>query len=98
MAKFTITISDEAHPILKEWAKKDGRSLTSYLTVLLDNITKAHPRQMYLPVEIKNEDIVAQITYPDETVIESRPCIKQTFNLSTPENPTGQSYTPTNQI
>lgn len=81
MAKFTITISDEAHPILKEWAKKDERSLTSYLTVLLDNITKTHPRQMYLPVEIKNEEIVAQITYPDGTVIESKPCIKQTFNV-----------------
>ena len=81
MAKFTITISDEAHPILKEWAKTDERSLTSYLTVLLDNITNAHPRNMFLPVEIKYEKVIAQITYPDGTVIESRPCIKQIFNV-----------------
>lgn len=81
MAKFTITISDEAHPILKEWAKKDERSLTSYLTVLLDNITKTHPRQMYLPIEIKNEEMIAQITYPDGTVVERKPYTKQTINL-----------------
>lgn len=81
MAKFTITMSDETHPILKEWAKKDGRSLSSYLTVLLDNITKTHPRQMYLPVEIKYEEMIAQMAYPDGTIIESRPCVKQTFNV-----------------
>ena len=98
MSKFTITISDEAHPILKEWAKKDGRSLTSYLTVLLDNLTGVHPRQMYLPVEIKNEELVTQITYPDGTIIESHPYLKQTISLLTPENPSGQTHTPTNQI
>lgn len=81
MAKFTITISDEAHPILKKWAKVDGRSLTSYLTVLLDNITKAHPRNMFLPVEIKYEKVIAQITHPDGTIIESRHCTKQIFNV-----------------
>lgn len=52
MSKLTITISSEAHPILKDWAEKDKRSLSSYLTVLLDNITNVHFREMYLPVEI----------------------------------------------
>lgn len=52
MSKLTITISDEAHPILKEWAEKDFRSLTSYLTVLLDNLTGVHSRTMYLPVDV----------------------------------------------
>lgn len=84
MAKLTIEISEQAHPVLKEWAKKDQRSLTSYLHVLLDNLTGAHPRDMYLPINI---------THITTTEVVERPSIQ-----FTPENPTGQSHTPTSQI
>lgn len=90
MAKFTITISDEAHPILKEWAKKDERSLTGYLTVLLDNLTGVHPRQMYLPVDVTN---VPGIFPRQQFIPHNAP-----GGIQIPENPTGQSHTPTNQI
>jgi len=84
MPKLTITISDEAHPILKDWAAKDLRSLTNYLMVLLDNLTGVKKFNMYLPVNITHE--------PE---LFTKPGIQIT---PIPENPTGQSYTPTNQI
>ena len=84
MAKLTIEISEQAHPILKEWAEQDRRSLTSYLHVLLDNLTGAHPRDMYLPINITHTTITETVTHP---VIQF-----------TPENPTGQAHTPTSQI
>ena len=52
MSKMTIEISPEAHAVLKEWIKKDCRSMNKYITVLLDNLTGTHPREMYLPVDI----------------------------------------------
>lgn len=54
MAKFTITISDEAHPILKEWAKKDFRSLNNYLMILLDTLTGVRKYDIYLPINIEH--------------------------------------------
>lgn len=84
MAKLTIEISEQAHPILKTWAEQDRRSLTSYLHVLLDNLTGAHPRDMYLPINI---------THITTKEIVERPSIQ-----FTPENPTGQTHTPTSQI
>ena len=82
MAKFTITISDEAHPILKQWAEKDCRSLTSYLTVLLDNLTGVQPRTMYLPVDITH--VSEKITVPGMQFIPH----DTPGGFRTPENPT----------
>lgn len=84
MAKLTIEISETAHPILKEWAEKDRRSLTNYLYVLFDNLTGAQARDMYLPINI--------------THITTTEVIEQSGIQFTPENPTGQTYTPTSEI
>lgn len=83
MAKLTIEISEQAYPILKEWAKKDERSLTSYLHVLFDNLTGVQPRSIYLPINVTHTTITETVTHP---VIQF-----------TPENPTGQTYTPTSE-
>lgn len=84
MAKLTIEISEQAHPILKKWAEQDRRSLTSYLHVLFDNLTGVHTRDMYLPINI--------------THITTTEVVEQSSVQFTPENPTGQTHTPTSQI
>lgn len=84
MAKLTIEISEQAHPILKTWAEQDRRSLTNYLYVLFDNLTGAQTRDMYLPINI--------------THITTTEVVEQSSVQFTPENPTGQTHTPTSQI
>lgn len=88
MSKLTITISDEAHPILKEWAKQDNRTLGSYITVLLSKLTGVYEGEVYLPVEIQHTTKTYTHTVPVTNIIP----------ITSPENPTGQTYTPTNQI
>lgn len=39
MAKLTIEITENAHLVLKERAKSEERSLTQYITLLLDDVT-----------------------------------------------------------
>lgn len=65
MSKLTITIPEEAHPVLKEWAEKDQRSLTNYLTVLLDNVTCTKSLPLYLPIEITTGIKIVETTYPN---------------------------------
>lgn len=64
MAKLTIEISEQAYPVLKEWAKKDERSLTSYLYVLFDNLTGVVPRSIYLPIDVTHTTVTETITHP----------------------------------
>lgn len=53
MKKFVIRIPDRAHERLKEYAKKDMRSLTVYtelwLTWLATNPYKPAPSPLYMP-------------------------------------------------
>ena len=62
MAKFTITISDEAHPILKEWAKKDERSLTSYLTPIVFFISPSKLNGHLLPINFAGYSLISFVS------------------------------------
>ena len=62
MKKFTVNIPDEAHERLKEYAKKDMRSLTTYVELWLAwiavNPYKPAPSPLYIPAlrEIYKEE------------------------------------------
>ena len=64
MSKATVTISEKAHAVLKDWAKESNRTLANYITCLFENITGVGTPDIYLPIEIKHAKEVRTITRP----------------------------------
>lgn len=62
MSKITIDLPKKTHETLKEFAKKDERSLTNYITVILNNVAGTTD----VPIKVPNPNIFGSTQAPND--------------------------------